>query len=162
MLSFRAVPIEGEPARSLVEAMRRGIAVVYDRLDLDGPDMPKAGPRELGPPTGRFLVGFDEGDAAVCCGGVKDLGDGACEITFHMNGPSARAVPADQDERRSHWPWIGWIFGRISLIALGGAPSQRDLRPQSKVGRAVQAIARTAIAAIAVGLVYLLVASTFG
>ena len=34
------------------------IAAIYDRLELDAPDMPKAGPDELWPPDGTFLVGY--------------------------------------------------------------------------------------------------------
>lgn len=48
-------------------------------LDLESPDMPKAGPAELGPPHGMFLVGY-RGEAAVCGGGIKKLPDGGCEI----------------------------------------------------------------------------------
>lgn len=80
MLAFRAVPLDEEPARSLLAAMREEMFALYDDLDLDGPDMPKAGPRELGPPGGTFLVGSDETGVAVCGGGVKALPDGACEI----------------------------------------------------------------------------------
>lgn len=52
MLSFRPIPMEQEPARSLAAAMREGMAALYDGLDLDAPDMPRAGPGELGPPGG--------------------------------------------------------------------------------------------------------------
>ncbi len=79
MLEFRVGPVEEEPAAGLVRQMRDEIAALYDGLQLDGPDMPKAGPRELGPPGGLFVVGYD-GAAAVCCGGIKALPDGACEI----------------------------------------------------------------------------------
>lgn len=90
MLSFRPVPMEQEPARSLAEAMRKEMAVLYDGLVMDAPDMPTAGPAELGPPSGIFLVGFDEDDEAVCCGGVKGLDDGACEIKRMYVVPRAR------------------------------------------------------------------------
>jgi GNAT superfamily N-acetyltransferase len=79
-----------EPARSLARAMGEEIARIYEGVDLDGPDMPTAGPRELGPPGGVFLVGFDENGEAVCGGGVKDLGDGACEIKRMYVVPAAR------------------------------------------------------------------------
>jgi GNAT superfamily N-acetyltransferase len=84
------MPLDQDPARSLVVAMRDEIATIYEGVVLDGPDMPKAGPRELGPPGGVFLVGFDELDAAVCGGGVKDLGNGACEIKRMYVLPAAR------------------------------------------------------------------------
>lgn len=90
MLSFQAVPMEQEPAWSLAQAMRDEMADLYDGLVMDAPDMPKAGPEELGPPAGVFLVGFDEEGAPLCCGGVKDLGDGACEIKRMYVVPEGR------------------------------------------------------------------------
>lgn len=92
MLSFRAIPMELEPASSLVEAMRAEIAELYDGLVLDGPEMPKGGPEELAPPSGVYLVGFDDNGAPVCGGGVKDLGAGACEIKRMYVVPEARGT----------------------------------------------------------------------
>lgn len=79
MLEFRPCPAEDEPATALIQGMRDEIAALYDGLELDGPDMPKAGPAELGPPGGTFVVGYEEGDP-VCGGGLKRLPDDACEI----------------------------------------------------------------------------------
>jgi GNAT superfamily N-acetyltransferase len=79
MIEFRPCPMDEEPAATLAQGMRDEIAALYDGLQLDGPDMPKAGPRELAPPGGAFVVGYDEG-VAVCCGGLKRLPDGGCEI----------------------------------------------------------------------------------
>jgi GNAT superfamily N-acetyltransferase len=79
-LSFRPVPLLNEPAASLVDAMRAELSALYDELDLDAPDMPKAGPAELGPPGGTFLVGFDASGRPICCGGLKRLSDETCEI----------------------------------------------------------------------------------
>jgi GNAT superfamily N-acetyltransferase len=79
-LEFLSVAIDTEPAASLVGAMRSEMAAVYDGLDLDESRMPKAGPAELGPPGGAFLVGFDSDGRAMCCGGVKQLADSACEL----------------------------------------------------------------------------------
>jgi GNAT superfamily N-acetyltransferase len=91
MLTFRHVAADEEPAASLVAAMRVEIAAMYDDLDLDGADMPKAGPAELGPPGGTFLVGFDDGGRAVCGGGIKRLqDDGACEIKRMYVVPEGR------------------------------------------------------------------------
>ncbi|CAA9526148.1 MAG: hypothetical protein AVDCRST_MAG67-3686 [uncultured Solirubrobacteraceae bacterium] len=89
MLEFRRCPVDEEPAASLVRAMSADIAALYDGLDLAGPDMPKAGPDELGLPGGTFVVGFEDG-VAVCCGGVKRLPDGACEIKRMFVVPDAR------------------------------------------------------------------------
>lgn len=79
MIEFRDCAIDEEPAATLVQGMRDDIAATYDGLELDGADMPKAGPEEMSPPGGAFIVGY-EGDVAVCCGGIKRLPDGACEI----------------------------------------------------------------------------------
>lgn len=79
MLEFRTCAMDEEPGATLAQGMRDEIAVMYDGLVLDGPDMPKAGPAELSPPDGTFIVGCDDG-VPVCCGGLKSLPDGACEI----------------------------------------------------------------------------------
>jgi GNAT superfamily N-acetyltransferase len=79
-LSFRTVSFDAEPAASLVAAMRAEMRAMYDDLDIDAAGMPAAGPQELGPPRGAFLVGFDADGSPICCGGIKGLEDGACEI----------------------------------------------------------------------------------
>ncbi len=111
-LSFRPVPLSDEPARSLVTAMREEIGQLYAGVVLDGPEMPKAGPRELGPPRGVFLVGFDASGVAVCGGGVKDIGDGACEIKRMYVIPEARNAG----------------IGRELLVALEDAAREARLR----------------------------------
>ena len=72
MLHFHAGPVDEEPAATLVQAMRDEIAGLYEGLELDGAQMPKGGPAEMGPPGGTFIVGYDDG-VAVCCGGIKRL-----------------------------------------------------------------------------------------
>jgi GNAT superfamily N-acetyltransferase len=89
-LTFRSVAIDAEPAASLVAAMREEMRALYDDLDLDGPGMPAAGPGELGPPRGTFIVGFDEAGEPICCGGVKALPDGGCEIKRMYVDPGSR------------------------------------------------------------------------
>ncbi|MEA2613736.1 MAG: hypothetical protein QOI52_1695 [Chloroflexota bacterium] len=93
MLTFRPCAVDEEPAATLVQGMRDEIAALYEGLDLDGPDMPRGGPAELGPPHGVFVVGFEDG-AAVCCGGVKRLSAEACEIKkmFVVAGARGRGV----------------------------------------------------------------------
>lgn len=73
----------------MIAEMRELYWDVGGGLDLNAPDMPKAGPGELGPPGGVFLVGYRDG-VAVCGGGVKRLPDGACEIKRMYVVPSAR------------------------------------------------------------------------
>jgi len=93
MIEFRPCPPDAAPAAALVQGMRDEIAALYDGLDLDGPGMPKAGPEELGPPGGAFVVGFED-DVAVCCGGLKRLPDGGCEIKkmFVVSAARGRGV----------------------------------------------------------------------
>jgi GNAT superfamily N-acetyltransferase len=93
MIEFRPCPPDEEPAAALVQGMRDEIAALYDGLDLDCPDMPKAGPNELAPPGGTFVVGFED-DVPICCGGLKRLPDGACEIKkmFVLDAARGRGV----------------------------------------------------------------------
>lgn len=88
-LAFRPCPFDEEPAASLVDAMRAEMAEIYDGLNIDNSSMPKAGANELGPPGGIFVVGFDDHDP-VCCGGIKELPDGTCEIKRMYVVPEAR------------------------------------------------------------------------
>jgi GNAT superfamily N-acetyltransferase len=82
-LDFRQVSAhEGDAAvllAAMIDEMRQLYWDVGDGLDLNSPDMPAAGPADLGPPGGTFLVGYRNGQA-VCGGGIKRLPDGACEI----------------------------------------------------------------------------------
>ena len=89
MIEFRPCPVDEEPAATLVQGMRDEIAALYDGLNLDGPDMPKAGAKELAPPDGAFVVGFED-DVPVCVGGLKRLPDGACEIKKMFVADAAR------------------------------------------------------------------------
>ncbi len=97
VLDFRVVPSDAGDAAALVAAMVAEMRELYwdlgesgsGGLDLDAPDMPKAGPAELGPPAGVFLVGYRD-RVAVCGGGLKRLPDGACEIKRMYVVPAAR------------------------------------------------------------------------
>ena len=88
-LEFRLVPAGTGDAADLVAAMIAEMRDLYDGLDLDAPDMPKAGPAELSPPGGLYLVGYRAG-APVCGGGLKRLPDGTCEIKRMYVVPQAR------------------------------------------------------------------------
>lgn len=88
-LDFRAARVDAGDGAILAQAMRDEIAEMYDGLELDGDAMPKAGPAELSPPGGSFLVGYADGEP-VCCGGVKRLDDRTCEIKKMYIVPSRR------------------------------------------------------------------------
>jgi GNAT superfamily N-acetyltransferase len=87
-VEFRPADAGDEPGAGLLRAMRDEIAALYP-IGLDAPGMPSATPADLGPPGGIFLVGWRDG-AAICCGGVKRLPDGACEIKRMFVAPAAR------------------------------------------------------------------------
>jgi len=114
-ITFTAGQVDAGDGGALAQAMRDEMAEVYEGLELDGPDMPKAGPAELSPPTGAFLVGRIAGEA-VCCGGVKRLPDGACEIKKMYVLPTARGrgvartlLHALEDEARR----LGYTIARL-------------------------------------------------
>jgi GNAT superfamily N-acetyltransferase len=88
-LRFEDAAVDSGPGGALAQAMREEIAQMYDGLDLDGAAMPKAGPAELSPPDGVFIVGRIDG-RAVCCGGVKRLDERTCEIKRMYVTPAAR------------------------------------------------------------------------
>ncbi len=95
-LRFEDAAVDNGPGGELAQAMREEIAQMYDDLELDGPAMPKAGPAELGPPGGLFIVGRLEG-RAVCCGGVKRLDELTCEIKKMYVSPDARGKGVARD-----------------------------------------------------------------
>jgi GNAT superfamily N-acetyltransferase len=78
-VEFLDARVDAGPGGVLAQAMRDEIAVMYEGLELDGEYMPRAGPAELSPPRGAFLVGWSAG-RPVCCGGVKRLEHRICEI----------------------------------------------------------------------------------
>lgn len=78
-LEFRPGRVDAGDGRRLVAAMVDEIAALYTGLVLDGDAMPKAGPAELSPPRGAFLIGY-VGEEPVCCGGIKPLDERTCEI----------------------------------------------------------------------------------
>ena len=88
-LTFTDGDVDRGPGGALVAAMREEMAALYEGLVLDGDAMPKAGPAELGPPGGAFIIGWS-GETPVCCGGVKRLPDGACEIKRMFVDPAWR------------------------------------------------------------------------
>lgn len=86
---FAQAPVDsGDGARLLAEYAAE-IAAMYDGADLAAPGMPSAGPADLAPPYGAFLVGYEAG-TAVCCGALKRLEDGSGEIKRMYVVPAAR------------------------------------------------------------------------
>lgn len=88
-MEFLTVDAAGHDARSLIAAMEAEISAMYDGLDMNAHDMPKATSVEFSPPGGAFLAGYRDG-VAVCGGGLKRLPDGACEIKRMYVAPEAR------------------------------------------------------------------------
>ena len=114
-LEFTACALDQPPAAELVQQMRDEVAEVYEGLDIDSVEMPKAGLAELGPPDGTFVVGFRDGKA-VCCGGVKRLPDGGCELKRMFVVPDARgqgiarALLAELERRAVA---LGYVVARL-------------------------------------------------
>jgi GNAT superfamily N-acetyltransferase len=127
VIEFRPAAVDAGPGGELVAAMRAEIAAIYAGLDLDGPQMPRAGAAELGPPGGTFLVGIRDGEP-VCCGGVKRLDDRACEIKRMYVAPQARGQGV---ARR--------LLGALEAAAreLGYAIARLDTGPDQPYARAL-------------------------
>ena len=89
MIRFEEGLVDAGDGGRLEAAMREEVGVMYAGLDLRSPEMPKAGPDELNPPNGSFLVGYEEG-VAICCGGLKRLDAEACELKRMYVIPQAR------------------------------------------------------------------------
>jgi GNAT superfamily N-acetyltransferase len=78
-IEFRDADFGTGPGATLLQAMRDEMRELYDGLDMDSDDMPRAGADELGPPAGALIVGWVAGEP-VCVGGVKHLDERICEI----------------------------------------------------------------------------------
>ena len=104
-IDFRQGCVDDGAGVELIAAMRAEMAELYPTHVLDGPDMPKAGPNELGPPDGEFVIGLLPG-APICCGGFKRLPDGECElkrmyVVPEMRGRGVARVLLRELERRA-------------------------------------------------------------
>lgn len=78
-IAFRDAKFDTGAGATLLQAMRDEMRELYDGLDMDSDDMPRAGAAELGPPTGALIVGWAGGEP-ICVGGIKRLDERACEI----------------------------------------------------------------------------------
>jgi GNAT superfamily N-acetyltransferase len=113
VLHVRTVPSDQPPATDLVEAMIEDVAQMYGRIDVPG--APTATPEQMSPPSGAFVVIYDD-DAPVAGGGLKRLDDAACEIKRMYVVPEARGrglgkalLVALEDEARR----IGYTIARL-------------------------------------------------
>jgi GNAT superfamily N-acetyltransferase len=79
VIQFQEGRVDSGDGGRLEAAMRVEVGEMYAGLDLQGADMPKAGPEQLNAPNGSFLVGYEEG-VAICCGGIKRLDAESCEL----------------------------------------------------------------------------------
>jgi GNAT superfamily N-acetyltransferase len=89
VIAFRDGLVDSGDGGVLESAMRAEVEGLYAGLKMNSADMPKAGPAELNPPHGVFLVGYDSG-TPVCCGGIKTLEPGICEFKRMYVVPEAR------------------------------------------------------------------------
>ncbi len=89
MTTFSDARIDSGDGAMLESAMRAEVEALYAGLEMNAPDMPKAGPAEMNPPHGCFLVGYEDGQPA-CCGGIKTLEPGICEFKRMYVAPEFR------------------------------------------------------------------------
>lgn len=114
--------------------MREEIATLYAGLDLRSPDMPKAGPDELNPPSGAFIVGYEDG-VAICCGGIKRLDADTCELKRMYVIPEARGrgvarlLLAALEERGRE---LGYTIARLDTGPSSRAPGTCTSRPATR------------------------------
>ena len=123
MIQFQEGQVDAGDGGRLEAAMREEVGALYAGLDLQAPDMPKAGPEELNAPNGSFLVGYEDG-VAICCGGIKRLDAEACEIKRMYVIPQARGrgvarilLTALEDRARE----LGYTIARLDT-----GPKQPD------------------------------------
>ncbi len=115
MIQFRDARVDAGDGARLESAMRAEVGELYPGLDLQAPDMPKAGPGELNPPNGVFIVGYEDG-VAICCGGVKRLDRDACELKRMYVIPQvrgrgvARLLLAELEDRARQ---LGYTIARL-------------------------------------------------
>ena len=88
-LSFRSGRSDEPPGRELLaEAIEHLNEVYPGRAARPGS---VTVPEEMAAPHGVFLVGYDEQERPVACGGLRPLQDGVCEIKRIYVVPQARS-----------------------------------------------------------------------
>ena len=146
-IEFRDAEFDTGAGATLLQAMRDEMRELYDGLDMDSDDMPRAGAAELGPPTGALIVGWTDGEP-VCVGGVKRLDERACEIKRMYVAPGwrgrgvARALLGELEATARR---LGYEIARLDTgprqqgargaVRVGGLHRDRELQRQS--GRVV-------------------------
>jgi GNAT superfamily N-acetyltransferase len=88
-IEFRDGRVDSGDGERLETAMRAEVEALYGGLEMTSAQMPKAGPGELNPPHGVFLVGYRD-ERAICCGGIKTLEPGICEFKRMYVAPQSR------------------------------------------------------------------------
>jgi GNAT superfamily N-acetyltransferase len=88
-IEFRDAEFDTGAGATLLQAMRDEMRELYDGLDMDSDEMPRAGADELGPPAGALIVGWIDAEP-VCVGGVKRLDERVCEIKRMYVAPAWR------------------------------------------------------------------------
>lgn len=113
MTTFSSGSAGEPPGSTLVAAMVSELEPLYGRIDVPG--APSATPADFAPPSGVFLIGWDD-DRAVCCGGIKRLDDEACEIKRMYVVPEVRGrgiaqelLVALEDRARD----LGYVIARL-------------------------------------------------
>ncbi len=91
-----AVRLHTATTRAELHAVRRLFSAYAEELGVDlcfqGFDAELAElPGRYGPPRGRLVVGYD-GDEAIACVGLRDLGDGVSEIKRMYVAPAHRGA----------------------------------------------------------------------
>jgi GNAT superfamily N-acetyltransferase len=126
-ISFRDARVDGGDGKVLVQAMRAEINELYPGFDLTADYMPAGGAAELSPPGGAFIVGYD-GSQPVCCGGLKRLGDGLCEIKRMYVVPDRRGQGIARE-----------LLGALEDLAreLGYPVARLDTGPRQEHARAL-------------------------
>jgi GNAT superfamily N-acetyltransferase len=88
-IEFRDGRVDEGDGERLERAMQAEMSELYGGLELNGAAMPAAGPAQLNPPAGRFLVGYRDG-RPICCGAIKRLDARTCEFKRMYVLPEAR------------------------------------------------------------------------
>ena len=88
-VELRDEPLDGPAAQALLQAFTHDIVERYPTWTPDSG--PSAGPQDLAPPAGRFVVAYDA-DVPVGCAGFKRLSTEIAEVKRMYVAPARRGV----------------------------------------------------------------------